>query len=296
MKRIKLSVITLLAALLLAGCGNKIAKLTNGNDVLIQFGDTKITKDDLYHSMLTTDGGYTVINMANKMIVNLEIETTDELVAEAQEQIDTYKATLTDDWQTSLEKLGFENEEQLFEQILSSIKATKLVSKYVDENFDTLVEEYAPLMAKMIFIKYQDNDIEKGKNEATLAIAEIQAGANFEDVAAKYSISITLANENLYTRYSEIDYNVLQYLLTVTEPTLSPPIENSNSSGVYIVQVTKTNIEQVKEAFTEFLTSDDTFTAKSNNYYFEKHNFTIYDVKTFEFIKTNYPSYLPVKK
>ena len=148
MKRIKLSVITLLAALLLAGCGNKIAKLTNGNDVLIQFGDTKITKDDLYHSMLTTDGGYTVINMANKMIVNLEIETTDELVAEAQEQIDTYKATLTDDWQTSLEKLGFENEEQLFEQILSSIKATKLVSKYVDENFDTLVEEYAPLMAK----------------------------------------------------------------------------------------------------------------------------------------------------
>ena len=99
MKRIKLSVITLLAALLLAGCGNKIAKLTNGNDVLIQFGDTKITKDDLYHSMLTTDGGYTVINMANKMIVNLEIETTDELVAEAQEQIDTYKATLTDDWQ-----------------------------------------------------------------------------------------------------------------------------------------------------------------------------------------------------
>ncbi len=296
MKKFRLLVITLLTALLLAGCGNKTAKVSNGSDVLIQFGDTKITKSDLYYSMLETDAGYTVINMANKMIVNLEIETTDELIAEAQEQIDTYKATLTDDWQASLEKLGFETEEELFEQILASIKATKLTSKYLDENLDTLIEEYAPLMARIIYIRYVDNDIETAKTNAANAIEEIKAGEEFLKVAEKYSAAITLANESLYTRYSEVDYNVLQFLLTVTEPTLSAPIENSTSSGIYIVQITKTNVEQVKDNFIEFLKSSEDFIAKVNNYYFTKHNFALYDVKTFEFVKTNYPSYLPTEK
>ncbi len=296
MKKNKLLVISLLTALLLAGCGNKTAKVTNGNDVLIQFGDTKITKSDLYSSMLETDAGYTAINIANKMIVNLEIETTDELIAEAQEQIDSYKTSLTDDWQSSLEKLGFETEEELFEQILASIKATKLSSKYIDENFDALIEEYAPLMARMIYIKYGDEDIETAKTNAAAAISEIKAGADFTAVAEKYSATITLAKEALYTRYSQVDYNVLQFLLTVTEPTLSGPIENNTSSGIYIVQITKTNVEQVKDSFIDSLKTDENFNAKVNNYYFTKHKFTLYDVATFEYVKTNYPSYLPAPK
>ncbi|NMA16730.1 MAG: hypothetical protein GX935_05685 [Erysipelotrichia bacterium] len=296
MKKIKVLTITLLTVLLIAGCGNKTAKISNGSDILIQFGNTKITKADLYSSMLEADSGYTIINIANKMIANAEIETTAELLSEAQEQIDTYKASLTEDWKTALEKLGFETEEQLLEQILTSIKSDKLITKYIDENFEALAQEYAPLMARMIYIKYEDNDIEKAKANAALAINEIKTGVDFKTVAEKYSTTVALANENLYTRYSEMDYNVLQYLLAVMEPTLSPPIENNNSSGIYIIQVTKTNIEQVKEAFIDFLSGNDEFITKANNYYFTKHNFTLYDVKTFEFIKEGYPSYLPEEK
>lgn len=296
MKKIKLLTITLLTALLLVGCGNKTAKISNGNDILIQFGNTKITKADLYSSMLEADSGYTVINIANKIIVNAEIETTDELLAEAQDQIAAYKASLTEDWQTALEKLGFETEEQLLEQILSSIKGKKLITKYIDENLEALTQEYAPLIARMIYIKYEDNDIEKAKVNADLAIGEIKAGVDFKVVAEKYSSAITLASENIYTRYSEVDYNVLQYLLAVMEPTLSSPIENSTSSGIYIVQVTKTNVEQVKEAFISSLNESDEFINKVNNHYFTKHGFTIYDVKTFEFIKDGYPTYLPKEK
>ena len=296
MKKIKVLTITLLTVLLIAGCGNKTAKISNGSDILIQFGNTKITKADLYSSMLEADSGYTIINIANKMIANAEIETTAELLSEAQEQIDTYKASLTEDWKTALEKLGFETEEQLLEQILTSIKSDKLITKYIDENFEALAQEYAPLMARMIYIKYEDNDIEKAKANAALAINEIKTGVDFKTVAEKYSTTVALANENLYTRYSEMDYNVLQYLLAVMEPTLSPPIENNNSSGIYIIQVTKTNIEQVKEAFIDFLSGNDEFITKANNYYFTKHSFTLYDVKTFEFIKEGYPSYLPEEK
>lgn len=296
MKKNRLLIICFLLTFLLVGCGNKTAKLSNGSDILIQFGDTKITKEDLYQSMLESDAGYTIINLANKMIVNLEIETTEELKAQAQEQIDTYKASLTDDWQTSLEKLGFESEEEMFEQILSSIKGTELISKYIDEKFDELASDYAPLLAKMIYIKYENNDIEKGKTDAAAALADIKAGEEFSVVASKYSTTLSFANETLYTRYSEIDYNVLQFLLTVTEPTLSGPIENSNSSGIYIVQVTQTNIEQVKEKFIDSLKSNQDFINKVNNFYFAKHNFALFDVKSYEFIKTNYPSYLPTEK
>lgn len=296
MKKNRLLIICFLLTFLLVGCGNKTAKLSNGSDILIQFGDTKITKEDLYQSMLESDAGYTIINLANKMIVNLEIETTEELKAQAQEQIDTYKASLTDDWQTSLEKLGFESEEEMFEQILSSIKGTELISKYIDEKFDELALDYAPLLAKMIYIKYENNDIEKGKTDAATALADIKAGEEFSVVASKYSTTLSFANETLYTRYSEIDYNVLQFLLTVTEPTLSGPIENSNSSGIYIVQVTQTNIEQVKEKFIDSLKSNQDFINKVNNFYFAKHNFALFDVKSYEFIKTNYPSYLPTEK
>jgi predicted small secreted protein len=297
MKKTKLSVITLLAVLLLlAGCGNKTAKISDGNDILIQFGDTRITKADLYYSMLKTDAGYTVINLANNMIANIEIETTDELITEVQNQVDSYKASLTDDWQKSLESLGFETEEELFEQLLSSLKANKLVSKYIDENFDTLVADHAPLMARMIYIKYNDNDIEKAKADADLALAEIKAGADFKTVAEKYSDSPSLADETLYTRYSQVDYNVLQFLLSVMDVTLSGPIENSNSSGIYIVQITKTNIEQIKESFINSLNKNEDIIADANNYYFTKHAFVLYDIKTYELIKMNYPSYLPVKE
>jgi hypothetical protein len=147
----------------------------------------------------------------------------------------------------------------------------------------------------MIFIKYENNDIAGAKQKAAEAINDIKNGEDFKTVAEKYSVSVPMANETLYTRYSSVDYNVLQFLLAVMEPTLSEPIENQNSSGIYIVQVTKTNVEQVKESFIASLNGNQDFIAKVNNYYFTKHSFTIYDIKTFEYITTNYPSYLPTK-
>ena len=96
MKKIKVLTITLLTVLLIAGCGNKTAKISNGSDILIQFGNTKITKADLYSSMLEAMY-YTIINIANKMIANA-IETTNcylKLRANC-----TYKASLTEDWKT----------------------------------------------------------------------------------------------------------------------------------------------------------------------------------------------------
>ena len=86
MKKVNLLIIVLIICTLLTGCGNKTADVSD-NSVLIQFGETKITKSDLYKSMLESDAGATVINLVQKYILDAEIETTDEITAEADERM-----------------------------------------------------------------------------------------------------------------------------------------------------------------------------------------------------------------
>ena len=294
MKKVNLLIVVLIICTLLTGCGNKTADVSD-NSVLIQFGDTKITKSDLYEEMMESDAGATVINLVQKYILDAEIETTDEITAEADERMAQIKEEMDGDLTDVLSAYGLETEDELYQQIVYAVKSDELIDKYISEKIDDLFNEYGPFKAKMIYVEIdtdEDADGTQAKAKADAALAELKAGATFESVAEKYSDNTDLATETLYNTNSTIDYTVLQYAQTATSPTLSDVLTANDNEGYYICQVTVTNHEQLKEDFISSLKSDTDFTATIDTYYFHQHNFSVYDVLTESYLEENYPSYL----
>lgn len=294
MKKLTLIISILAIALTLSACGNKTANVSH-NDVLIQFGKNKITTSDLYYQMLEADKGATVINQAAKYILDQEIETTDEIIAEAEKQLADIKVEMEGDLSSLMKSYGFETEEELLQQIIYSVKSDKLIDKYISTNLDSIYEQYKPFKAQMIYIEINstdDPDGEAAKKEAQLVVDLLKSGASFEEVSKEHSDKTSYGTETLYTTESTLDYNVLAYAQSVSSPALSDIILNNNKTGYYVVQVTVTNKEQLKEDFISSLKNNSDFTSLVENSYFRDHNFQLYDILTYTYIDNNYSEYL----
>lgn len=294
MKKLTLIISILAIALTLSACGNKTANVSH-NDVLIQFGKNKITTSDLYYQMLEADKGATVINQVAKYILDQEIETTDEIIAEAEKQLADIKVEMEGDLSSLMKSYGFETEEELLQQIIYSVKSDKLIDKYISTNLDSIYEQYKPFKAQMIYIEINstdDPDGEVAKQEAQLVVDLLKSGASFEEVSKEHSDKTSYGTETLYTTESTLDYNVLAYAQSVSSPALSDIILNNNKTGYYVVQVTVTNKEQLKEDFISSLKNNSDFTSLVENSYFRDHNFQLYDILTYTYIDNNYSEYL----
>ena len=294
MKKLTLIISILAIALTLSACGNKTANVSH-NDVLIQFGKNKITTSDLYYQMLEADKGATVINQVAKYILDQEIETTDEIIAEAEKQLADIKVEMEGDLSSLMKSYGFETEEELLQQVIYSVKSDKLIDKYISTNLDSIYEQYKPFKAQMIYIEINstdDPDGEVAKQEAQLVVDLLKSGASFEEVSKEHSDKTSYGTETLYTTESTLDYNVLAYAQSVSSPALSDIILNNNKTGYYVVQVTVTNKEQLKEDFISSLKNNSDFTSLVENSYFRDHNFQLYDILTYTYIDNNYSEYL----
>ena len=294
MKKLTLIISILAIALTLSACGNKTANVSH-NDVLIQFGKNKITTSDLYYQMLEADKGATVINQVAKYILDQEIETTDEIIAEAEKQLADIKVEMEGELSSLMKSYGFETEEELLQQVIYSVKSDKLIDKYISTNLDSIYEQYKPFKAQMIYIEINstdDPDGEAAKQEAQLVVDLLKSGASFEEVSKEHSDKTSYGTETLYTTESTLDYNVLAYAQSVSSPALSDIILNNNKTGYYVVQVTVTNKEQLKEDFISSLKNNSDFTSLVENSYFRDHNFQLYDILTYTYIDNNYSEYL----
>ena len=296
MKKITLTIIAIMMVVLLAGCGDASGKLTGGNQALFTIGKTKITKNDFYEVMRDYDAGDYIIKQAAKYVVNAEIETTDEISAEAKKQFDKTVAEY-DDLAAALKALGYASEEELLEDVIDSVKSDKMIDKYIVDNWDGLIKQYTPLKVRVMTFTSAESDEITVQDRAAKALAELKAGEAFENVAAKYmdtsSDNYKLVAEGLFTSTaSTYDVNVKEYLKTVTTPGLSEVITNSTGTVTYIVQVTNNNAEQLRADFVDYLKTVSTMTQEMYSYYFKKHNFRLYDIDLYNIIKNNYSSYL----
>ena len=295
MKKIVLLLLSAVMCLTLAGCKDAVANVSNPKETILKVGKTTITKADLYQSMLADDSANTVINKALEMIANAEIETTDEIKEEAQATYDDYQQqieSMGSDFEETIKGYGFPTLEDFMNWCITQAKTAKLADNYIEEQWTALVEENKPVKAKMIFVDGSAG-LDEALADAKAALEKIKAGSSFDDVSAEYSDRASLATETLYVRSdSSLDYNVLQFLLAATSPTLSDVITNKDTTGYYIVQVTNTNVEQIKDDFITKLKAGTDFTETVNKSYFQKHNFRIYDIDLYNTVKSVYPNYL----
>ena len=295
-KLVKIALLSFITVALLAGCKDATATVSNPKEMLIKIGNVTVTKGDVYAEMMKDDASNTVVNLALKQIANAEVETTDDIKKEAQSTYDDYKAQIEStgvDFETGLKQYGYASAEEFMDYCISTVKADRLLDKYIDENWDKLVEENKPVKAKMIWVD-GSNGMEDAQKEANEAIALLKSGVSFEEVSEKYNDRSAYAEEKLYTlaNNSTLDYNVLQFMLNTATPTLSEAIQANTGSAYYVVQVTNTNINQMKDEFIEaYKNMTNTRDTVFHNY-FKAHKFTIYDIDVFNTVKANYPSYL----
>ena len=298
MNKTRRIIVLSLLALLLAGCSDASAKISNAKEVLFTIGDTKVTKGDMYDRMLADDAGATVIQKALSAVVAKEVETTDAIKAEAQKTFDTNKKAVEDaklDWLEQLKSAGFDSEEDYMNHCLDTAKQAHLVDQYIEENYDTLLAEHKPVKARMIFLS-AGNDTEAAIQKMNKALDRIEAGEDFVLVAKETGSSEDRAKEKIYLRSdSTIDYNVLAFLEQTSSPKVSDVITAKNSNGYYIVQITNTNASQLKDEFVETLKADEDFTDEVYGYYMKKYGFRIYDITVYNQIKENFPAYLVQK-
>ncbi len=296
MKNVKLLVLLLALLMVLSGCGNKTAKISNSSEVIFKVGKISFTQGDLYETLKKSDTAYTVINDAGALIVNAEVPTTDELAAEAQAKVDEYKEKYGDQFEDAIKYYGYADEQALYDSILTSLKNTTLIENHIKANLEDLYTRFSPKMAKMIYVKVGDDGLDAANTLAEAAIEMINTGSTFEEAAAAYSSDTDLAKEAIYTAEDDIDVNVASFLKTAEASGLSNVIVAKDNKGFYVVSVTGTSRASVEESFISYLKNSDDYTAEIDKYYFTKHNFQIYDVEINDYVKSNFPNYLPASK
>ncbi len=162
-----------LFVLLTTACGNP--KLKDGKEVVASVKGKDITAEELYDQMKENYGQSELLNMIDNYIADQEVETTDEIKAEAQDEVDYWKAYAEAYSMDVVEfaqqnGLNVNSEDEFLENRISYIKLNKAIEnwvsaqlkedelkKYYDENYSEKIT------ARHILIEIEDSDKDGSK-------------------------------------------------------------------------------------------------------------------------------------
>ena len=212
MKKNLLGVLTL--TLLLTGCG-KIPKLENGQEVVAEIDGKSFAVEELYDDMKVTYGTTFLVNMIDNYIADKEIKTDDDAKAYAESELENLKyqyELYQMDFDDAMKQSGYENEDQLLDEIILQYKKDKVVENYVKKQIkDEEIEEYynenifGEITARHILIKPETTSEmteeqikekeEEALNKAKDLIKQLNEGAKFEDLAKEHSADTGSASE-----------------------------------------------------------------------------------------------------
>ena len=291
MKKNKI-VLVLGAALMLGGCGNATANISHGSDVIGTIGNTSITDGDIYSSLKSTSGYSYALTMIREQIFAREIEVTDEMRQQAQDEYDQYaeQYEAQDTGMTAEEYviyLGYESVDDYINKVyLPNYEQQALNAKYMDDDNANFLEEYEPVKAQIIQTSDQDT--------ASQALEALNNGDDFADVAEEYNDSTTYdGSEQIVTTQSGLPTAVMTKLNDAEDGTLVNEVIADTTNGYYyVVRLVSKDYETINDDIVEALQDNTTLTNDAMVYYLKKYNFTVYDVDIFNALRDSNPEYL----
>lgn len=291
MKKNKI-VLVLGAALMLGGCGNATANISHGSDVIGTIGSTSITDGDIYGSLKSSSGYSYALTMIREQIFAREIEVTDEMRQQAQDEYDQYAEQYeTQDTGMTAEEyviyLGYESVDDYINKVyLPNYEQQALNAKYMEDDNANFLEEYEPVKAQIIQTSDQDT--------ASQALEALNNGDDFADVAEEYNDSTTYdGSEQIVTTQSGLPTAVMTKLNDAEDGTLVNEVIADTTNGYYyVVRLVSKDYETIKDDIVEALQDNTTLTNDAMVYYLKKYNFTVYDVDIFNALRDSNPEYL----
>lgn len=194
----------LVLLLVLIGVATKNTKTTNGKDIVVSVKGKTITADDLYEALKDESGLNSVINMIDEYLIDKEYKTTKDMKESASANIESYKTSYGESYESFLEYNGLKNDNDLKEILIRNSKITLLVEDYIkkditEKQMKEYYEEkiYGDISAKHILITadYEDGADEetikaakeKAKQTAQGLIDRIKNGEDFSALAKEFS-------------------------------------------------------------------------------------------------------------
>lgn len=202
MKKKLLTASTVLAVLLVAGCGTKV-KLKDGKEVIASATDKEITAEELFDTLKEKYGSEVLVSMIDEYIISKEIESDKEYEEKAKAQLSSMKSyyqNYNTDWNQVLSYMGYSSDEEFLKGYIENQKKTDIVKKYLkeditDDEIDAYYEKdiYGKYTTKHILVTVNSNEEDQDKakkeayNKAKEAIEKLNNGASWSDVVKEYS-------------------------------------------------------------------------------------------------------------
>ncbi len=294
MKRtVKTILITLAALLVLTACGSSAhTSVTDGDTVIFEINDTKVTKNDIYQYGKLKSGVSVITRHLIEMELEKYVELSDEDVEKAKKSLEETKESLGDNFEMLVQAQGYKDEEDYYNTyILSSIKIEKLFKLYVGDNLETIMEENNT--RKVRILKASDKALGEAALEELKALEEL-TGESFKEVATKYSGNDETAGdakiEHIYTGRETDTY--LNTHIKDTKPGLVEELIMVED-GFVLIYVEEIDPETDKDSIIASIEANETIgKAVSNNmylHYAELGNFKIYDQDLNDLFKQDNP-------
>lgn len=302
-------VILLIINIVLIANGHKV-KLSNGNEIIASVDGKDFVAEDLFDDLKDLYGSNSLLNLVDKFIVSKEIKDDSEARSKAKENLESIRSQYESagyDWDTVLTQYGYENEDTLLEELMTSVKKEEVAKNYLKENLsDEEInkyyedEVYGTYSAKHILIKPVTTDNmtdeeknaaeEAAKNKAQEVINRLNNGEDFASLVKEYSEDEgSVDKEGLVENFTKGD--VVDEFFNATAKLkdgeyTTEPVKSSYGYHV-ILRVSATEKKALKDIKDEVvekiiekkLAEDSSLYTKTWVEIRKKYNFTINDTK-----------------
>lgn len=302
--------IVMAAVLLTTGCKTK---LKNGEEVAIKVNNKNITADTLYKELRSKYAKEIIIDDIDKKIFDVEYKNDKEIQKQVEDQMEYIKTQYKDNFETTIKQYGYEDEDELRDELKLNYQRQKAVNDYLEKNIsDKEIEKYfnekiaGDISAKHILIKVKsDSDTEglsdeEAKKKAKDLIKQLNDGADFATLAKENSDdpgSAANGGDLGYFNKGEMvkEFEDAAYGLKVNEYTKEPV---KTSYGYHIIlktgekdkgKLTKDKKKEVKEKLiADKKENDKTLTITTLDKIRKEHNLKFKDSK----LKSIYKKYI----
>lgn len=275
------------AGTLLVGCSSSSSvsfssEVSDGDKPVITIGDTKISKNEIYHSILEQYGSSEVLSLALTYIADQEVTDEDAIKAKVDEKIASTTENLTTSFDEFAKSKGLKDEQEYIDKIITvGVKQELLKNKYIEKNYDDLIKEY-----KVKYLKIITVDTESG---ALSLIDKVKEGADFD----------TVMNENsgsdvgiVTTKSSSVDSKIIDKLDKFTKDGIYGKAIKTSESKYAVVYVYNSDKSKHKDDVITGLGAISEMSTKMESYYLKEYNFDVYEEALKKEIKESNSDYL----
>lgn len=138
-------IVLLIINIILVANGHKV-KLSDGKEIIASVDGKDFVAEELFDDLKDIYGSNSLLNLVDKYIISKEIKDNTSAKETAQENVDSIRSQYESagyDWETVLTQYGYENEEELLNEIMVSVQKEEVAKNYLKENLsDDEINEY----------------------------------------------------------------------------------------------------------------------------------------------------------